>query len=692
MPDNTSQDHLAEDQQVAEELQDSEGAAQAQTQASSNENMWGQKARRRSSRKLSFDATADSTDEPPQSDSVVDEDSSTPHKAEREETAESLEPADADLTVEDPTESVDEDLTEPDSVDEESAESERIVAELIDEEPVEEEPTEAESTDVELVEVEQAEEETVEIETVDAESTEPDSVDEELAEPESVHEDLTESEPALESDAFSDPEPSTDPETPNKSEAPQKKPMLERVDGYVDELSRELDLEFAEEADDPVDEREEQQFVEPVEDLFEDSANEREQNRFATDRADDADEQDDHDDMRGLPIEREDQHEQDDHDDTRDLPLEQDDQDDITPDPEYDDATFTNDEPEFSLAEDKIEEEQLEEERVATVFKKPPRRARVIPEEPQPAHQPVPEPAPQPKPQPTRRSARETPRKERHADPQASRKERRDGPQIPRKERRDAQQAPQQRTKNKPKAPTKRVTRTYLQSPSLKQAFRSFGKLKGGLAWREVYAPVIVFMLLFALLALAVVDSLPIVDSFNQAFNAFVHQTRGPLDAFVITLTTIGDFLPMAGICLLVCAVLYLGRKWDSLAYFITNALLSIVCIQALKFIFAVPRPGDETLVPLPLSFSFPSAHSFCSLVIFGMIGLLIFRALYARGIARKAAMAPGIVLIIFALFIGLSRIYVGVHWPSDVLGGWLLAGAWLAFAGALYTAGARQR
>ena len=199
-------------------------------------------------------------------------------------------------------------------------------------------------------------------------------------------------------------------------------------------------------------------------------------------------------------------------------------------------------------------------------------------------------------------------------------------------------------------------------------------------------------MLLFALLSLAVVDSLPIVDSFNQTVNTFIQQTRGSLDPFVITLTTIGDFLPMAGICLLVCAVLYIGGKWDGLAYFITNALLAIICIQALKLIFAVPRPGDETLVPLPLSFSFPSAHSFCSLVIFGMIGLLIFRALYARGIARKAAMAPGVILVVLAIFIGLSRIYVGVHWPSDVLGGWLLAGAWLAFAGALYTAGARQR
>lgn len=230
-----------------------------------------------------------------------------------------------------------------------------------------------------------------------------------------------------------------------------------------------------------------------------------------------------------------------------------------------------------------------------------------------------------------------------------------------------------------------------MRSSSLKQAFRNFGKLKAGAAWRETCWPVVTFMICFALVALAVADSMPIVESFNATINAAIHSTRGAIDTFVIALTTIGDFLPMAALCLVICIFLYLRKKWDSLAYFVTNVVLAIICVQALKLIFAVPRPAEDTLVPLPISFSFPSAHSFCSLVVFGMIGLLIFRALYARGISRKTAMIPGIILVVFAILVGISRIYVGVHWPSDVLGGWLLAGAWLSFAGALYTVGARQ-
>lgn len=236
-----------------------------------------------------------------------------------------------------------------------------------------------------------------------------------------------------------------------------------------------------------------------------------------------------------------------------------------------------------------------------------------------------------------------------------------------------------------------RPRQKYLQSPTLKQAFRNLFKLNGGAAWRATCWPIVIFFLLFGLLSLAVVDAFPAVDTFNATINAAIHSLRGTLDAPIIILTTIGDFLPMAGLCLVVCLVLALAKRWDSLAFFATNVVLAIICIQALKLIFAVPRPGDETLVPIPGSFSFPSAHSFCSLIVLGMLGLLIFRALYRRNVSRNAAMIPGIILVIFALLIGISRIYVGVHWPSDVLGGWLLAGLWLSFAGALYTVGARQ-
>lgn len=620
MPDNTPQDNLAEEPQTAEELQDQESvaeefaaedlaeqeateqdladqepaaqdladqepAAQESRQAPSNENARGQRARRRSSQKISFDADASTVNEPAPKDITSGEKPATKEPVAQEETAQ--------------------ELTAKESTDADKAATQ---------EPAAEELT------------------TEEFPVVQVSATQEEIAPEPTAKEPAVQE-------SDESPESADSTPKTSVSEVSKPEPPKKKPKLESVDGYVDELSRELDMEFADDEEPSIEEQADQADKVDEADAFESS-------------------------------------------------------------PEADASESSPEEvaPESPLAESTPEQQQPVEKRQVSAPDKTSVNTPVAKEATPSRRQACEESRPTP------RSARETPRKERCADPQTpAQKEHHADPQVPRKERRDAQQAPQQHTKNKPqtraqepqpepKTPPERITRTYLKSPSLKQAFHSFGKLKGGVAWRKVYAPVIMFMLLFALLSLAVVDSLPIVDSFNLTINTMVQQTRGPLDAFVITLTTIGDFLPMAGICLLVCGILYIGGKWDSLAYFITNTFLAIICIQALKLIFAVPRPGDETLVPLPLSFSFPSAHSFCSLVIFGLVGLLIFRALYARGISRNVAMAPGVVLVVLALFIGLSRIYVGVHWPSDVLGGWLLAGAWLAFAGALYTAGARQK
>lgn len=252
--------------------------------------------------------------------------------------------------------------------------------------------------------------------------------------------------------------------------------------------------------------------------------------------------------------------------------------------------------------------------------------------------------------------------------------------------------APAAAARPKPTKRKKPVPRyRYIKSLSLEQAFRNLLRLDAGEAWRATRIPLVAFFLCFALLALAVVDQAPAIDSFNATINALVQGARGALDSFFVTITMLGDLLPMTALCLVVCAILAIVRKWDSLAFFATNVLLAVVCVQALKFIFAVPRPGAETLVPIPGSFSFPSAHSFCSLIVFGMIGLLIFRALNRKGVPYNVAIVPGIILVIFAILIGISRIYVGVHWPSDVLGGWLLAGMWLPFASALYTVGARK-
>ncbi|MFC4031990.1 phosphatase PAP2 family protein [Streptomyces polygonati] len=70
---------------------------------------------------------------------------------------------------------------------------------------------------------------------------------------------------------------------------------------------------------------------------------------------------------------------------------------------------------------------------------------------------------------------------------------------------------------------------------------------------------------------------------------------------------------------------------------------------------------------------AFPSGHTASSAMAAGLLGWGLLRALPGR--AGKALTAVGVTV---AVAVGCSRVYLGVHWPTDVLGGWLLAGCWL--------------
>ncbi|MBO1414226.1 phosphatase PAP2 family protein [Streptomyces sp. FH025] len=95
-----------------------------------------------------------------------------------------------------------------------------------------------------------------------------------------------------------------------------------------------------------------------------------------------------------------------------------------------------------------------------------------------------------------------------------------------------------------------------------------------------------------------------------------------------------------------------------------------------LMHLFARPRPPLATWATGATGasgYSFPSGHSFTAAVCAGLLALAIART--HPSAARAAAAGAAL----FAALVGLSRVYLGVHWPLDVLGGWLLAAAWLA-------------
>ena len=110
------------------------------------------------------------------------------------------------------------------------------------------------------------------------------------------------------------------------------------------------------------------------------------------------------------------------------------------------------------------------------------------------------------------------------------------------------------------------------------------------------------------------------------------------------------------------------------------NALLLLVATtsgtmlgQILKFAFSRLRPQLVPHLVEIASLSYPSGHALNSAVIFLTLGALLARAEPVRRV-RAYILS---VAILLTLLIGFSRVYVGVHWPTDVLAGWAIGGSW---------------
>jgi undecaprenyl-diphosphatase len=139
------------------------------------------------------------------------------------------------------------------------------------------------------------------------------------------------------------------------------------------------------------------------------------------------------------------------------------------------------------------------------------------------------------------------------------------------------------------------------------------------------------------------------------------------------------DFTALGGVGVLslvtVLATVFLtlvGKKRAALFIFLAVVPGQILSLLA-KAQFSRPRPD---LVPYGTSVvtsSFPSGHALMAAVVYLTLGLLVAGAL--PGLRTKIFLISASILL--TVTVGISRIYLGVHWPSDVLGGWSMGSAW---------------
>lgn len=193
------------------------------------------------------------------------------------------------------------------------------------------------------------------------------------------------------------------------------------------------------------------------------------------------------------------------------------------------------------------------------------------------------------------------------------------------------------------------------------------------IAWIGVVA-------LLAFVACAIAMSTGATAGIDDLVLRWMHaQAAPPLDALAWWLARIGygyGVLPFDA--LLVLALLMLHRRRD--AMFAALALgPSLLLNTALKLTFARPRPVlDWPAAEVQHTFSFPSGHAMATATLAAVLVLLAWRG--QGGLARwrwpVAALAAG-----FSSLVGVSRVYVGVHHPVDVIAGWAMGIAWPALA-----------
>ncbi|MFD0679271.1 MULTISPECIES: phosphatase PAP2 family protein [unclassified Paenibacillus] len=168
------------------------------------------------------------------------------------------------------------------------------------------------------------------------------------------------------------------------------------------------------------------------------------------------------------------------------------------------------------------------------------------------------------------------------------------------------------------------------------------------------------------------------IDHFDQSIIHFVQNLESPLMTMIMNgFSFIGSSKVIAILIPIIAVYLYkvLGHRRE-LVLFIGVNIGSGFLNLGLKTLFRRARPTIHQIVQ-ETGFSFPSGHSMAAFTLYGVTAFLLWRHT-SHAINRMILIAISIGMIIA---IGGSRIYLGVHYPSDVLGGYLASGFWLAVA-----------
>jgi membrane-associated phospholipid phosphatase len=180
-------------------------------------------------------------------------------------------------------------------------------------------------------------------------------------------------------------------------------------------------------------------------------------------------------------------------------------------------------------------------------------------------------------------------------------------------------------------------------------------------------------LLFFAWLAEEVIEG--DTQEFDEAARLIVHKSASePLTAFMNFATFLGSTLFLS--IIFGCVFIIFKRcKWNRAAILLTTTMTGAVILNfVLKVSFARPRPTPFFDTTLPASYSFPSGHAIFAVCFYGTLAWLVS----SRMQNKSLKILIWIISVLLVLLIGVSRVYLSVHYLSDIMAGYAASIVWV--------------
>lgn len=161
--------------------------------------------------------------------------------------------------------------------------------------------------------------------------------------------------------------------------------------------------------------------------------------------------------------------------------------------------------------------------------------------------------------------------------------------------------------------------------------------------------------------------------SFDESILLSIHSVANPnLDRVMLTITELGNPPIVLTVFATSIIVLWRRRYYQELIMLAIASFGAFIFNTELKLLFIKVRPQLWTQLIQETSFSFPSGHALGSIVLYGFIAYLL-----AKHYPQLSTSIYTLATILIAA-IGLSRLYLGVHWPTDIIAGYGVGFLWL--------------